>query len=532
MYAGPEAYKEGSELLKSSRHTYSWDFPLSRGEKLRRVLQLYEAEQGVTKDFLACCDRRDRALRKENESLRLRLKALDSCHTLRGSCSPHGNVTLRDTLGPSASSAMQAEVSNDDTGTALKASIKGAASMQKSVLGRPNRHSMHPVQELQHSQSPVTCLCFGQETHHQAYILLAAAAHDGFVAVYRCYRTDMEMAKLSCEDNIPLQGRLPGGPVVVQAQLLGHTQPVTTAFFTRFEDQLVTASLDNSIRFWSVASGKIIKVFVAGSQVTTAALLPLCPQSLVAATTGFLRVIDVQTGDNLHASRLDSAINVLEFDSSGCNGLAGTSSGYIQVLETDPYGSLKRNFSIQLAQCPITCIHFVNSQSRDSVLVVVGATDRFVRIAAAKYGPAGLLENISVQNCLDVPNLQPHTHWCFSCPGFVISGSECGNLGINSLVSLGRDQPCDTAAARVSEIPDECRLSQHAAPVSAIAVNLQSTLLASADAHGCIVLWRRLDFSHLPRRSLKCGEPVVPDSHAQHVNERPRITHGLARAGA
>eukprot|EP00930_Biecheleria_cincta_P033983 TRINITY_DN23518_c0_g1_i1.p1 TRINITY_DN23518_c0_g1~~TRINITY_DN23518_c0_g1_i1.p1 ORF type:complete len:533 (-),score=67.75 TRINITY_DN23518_c0_g1_i1:330-1928(-) len=529
MYAGPEAYKEGSELLKSSRHVCSWDFPLSRGEKLRRVLQLYEAEQAVATNILTCCDRRERALRKENESLRFRLKAPESCHRPRGSSSPHDNATVRDSCGANASSAVQAEVTSDDAGTALKASIRGAASIQKSILGRSNRHSMHPVQELQHSQSPVTCLCFGQETQHQSYILLAAAAQDGFVAVYKCYRTDMEIAMMSCEDSSPMQGRLPGEPVVVQAQLIGHTQPVTTAFFTRFEDQLVTASLDKSIRFWSVASGNMIKVFVAGSQVTAAALLPLCPQALVAATTGFLRVIDVHAGTNLHSSRLDGTIDVLEFDSSGCNGLAGTSSGCIQVLQTDPTGCLKRNFRTQLAQCPITCIHFENSQSPDSVLVLVGATDKYVRIAVAKYDPAGLLENLSVQNCLDVQNLQPCTHWCFSCPGFIISGSDCGNLDIHSLVSLGRDQPCDTAT---DETLAECRLSQHAAPVSAIAVNLQNTLLASADAHGCIVLWRRLDFSHLPPRSLKCGQPVVPDSHAQHIDERPRITHSLARAGA
>lgn len=337
---------------------------------------------------------------------------------------------------------------------------------------------------------------------------------------------------LSCEDNSPVQGGLPGGPVVVQAQLTGHTQPVTTAFFTRFEDQLVTASLDKSIRVWSVASGNMIKVFVAGSQVTTAALLPLCPQALVAATTGFLRVIDVDAGRNIHSSRLDSAINVLEFDGSGCNGLAGTSSGYIQVFETDLHGCLKRKFRTALAQCSITCIHFGTCHSGDSMLVLVSAADGFVCVAEATYGPAGLLESLSLQNCLNVQTLQPCTHWCFSCPGFIISGSEHGNLNIDSLTSLGRDWPCSTAAAPVPETPDESSLSQHAAPVSAIAVNLQNTLLASADAHGCIVLWRRLDFSHLPRLSPKCGQPAALDSQAPHAGERLRMTHSLAKAGA
>jgi len=41
---------------------------------------------------------------------------------------------------------------------------------------------LRPVQELQDSESAVTCICFGQERLHKAYILLAAASKDGTVA--------------------------------------------------------------------------------------------------------------------------------------------------------------------------------------------------------------------------------------------------------------------------------------------------------------------------------------------------------------
>jgi len=41
-------------------------------------------------------------------------------------------------------------------------------------------------------------------------------------------------------------------------------------------------------------------------------------------------------------------------------------------------------------------------------------------------------------------------------------------------------------------------LKHHQVPVVAVATNLQDTLLASADSLGRIVLWRRMDFSHIP----------------------------------
>ena len=56
--------------------------------------------------------------------------------------------------------------------------------------------SLRPVQELQDSESAVTCICFGQERQHRAYILLAAASKDGTVVIYRCYRARVRAAEL------------------------------------------------------------------------------------------------------------------------------------------------------------------------------------------------------------------------------------------------------------------------------------------------------------------------------------------------
>ena len=67
--------------------------------------------------------------------------------------------------------------------------------------------------------------------------------------------------------------------------------------------------------------------------------------------------------------------------------------------------------------------------------------------------------------------------------GYLISGSEDKDVYI---YSLAQDMNYKMQ-----------RLRLHHACVVAVAVNLQDTLLASADAMGRIDFWRRIEFTHL-----------------------------------
>lgn len=62
--------------------------------------------------------------------------------------------------------------------------------------------------------------------------------------------------------------------------------------------------------------------------------------------------------------------------------------------------------------------------------------------------------------------------------GYLISGSSEGKVYMYSLAAPG-----STRAAT----------EKHGVPVTAVALNAQDTLLASADALGKVVLWRRRD---------------------------------------
>ena len=97
----------------------------------------------------------------------------------------------------------------------LQSSLKGTEGMRAAVWRTYTAWAdIRPVQELQETESAVTCLSFGHERHHRGYALLATGAKDGSVTVYRCahagwgsyvkegvgvcrcYRTEMELSIL------------------------------------------------------------------------------------------------------------------------------------------------------------------------------------------------------------------------------------------------------------------------------------------------------------------------------------------------
>merc|ERR1719335_1938080 len=85
----------------------------------------------------------------------------------------------------------------------LRPSLKGTKAMKQARRDGDVNADLRPVQELQDSESAVTCICFGQERLHKAYILLATASKDGTVVIYRCYRTEMEIAMVSDQEFPP-----------------------------------------------------------------------------------------------------------------------------------------------------------------------------------------------------------------------------------------------------------------------------------------------------------------------------------------
>lgn len=377
----------------------------------------------------------------------------------------------------------------------LRPSLKGTKSMKQARTTQNDVNAdLRPVQELQDSESAVTCICFGQERLHRAYILLATASKDGTVVIYRCYRTEMEIAMLTDQDFPHEEDISYSSPpadhsnIAVHSRLVGHSRAITSIFFNLLEDQLVTTSIDKSVRFWGIDSGEMLKVFTDSSPVPVATFLPFNPQVFVAANSNaVLRLVNVQNGMVLQKLKVETEVRALKFDDTGLFLLAGTKSGSIHVLEASDSCTLKFKFKVQLARGGVTCITFVPASYSQPPCLLVNTSDSSATIIDCTYGPpAGVLTNLSVRSRVRVAHSLLPLKCCYSPSGqgYLISGSEDKEVYIYSL-------------AKGSNYKMQY-LRHHQVPVVAVAVNLQDTLLASADSLGRIVLWRRMDFSHLP----------------------------------
>jgi WD40 repeat protein len=192
----------------------------------------------------------------------------------------------------------------------------------------------------------------------------------------------------------------------------------------------------------------------------------------------------VQNGVVKQKLKLDTECRSMCFDDTGLFLLAGTKAGTISVLEASDANALTYKFKVSLSRGGITCIVFVPAAHGNPPCLLCNSSDSNVSIIDCTYGPpSGVLTNLTVRHRVKIAHSLLPLKCCYSPSGlgYLITGSEDKEVYIYSLGANYKMQ----------------QLKRHEVPVVAVAVNLQDTLLASADSLGKIVLWRRMDFSHL-----------------------------------
>lgn len=355
-----------------------------------------------------------------------------------------------------------------------------------------------PVQEVQSAESAVSCLCFGQE-RSRSYVLLAVASDDGSAVIFRCPRTEMERAMVLNESQFPISPRftpssffgsgdgtfVASSAIAVHTHLKGHANAISSVFFSPSEDMLVTISSEEmSARFWDVDSGEMLQLVRDIRPLQAAMFLPLQPDVfLVGNSSGSLRLIDIRSGTVLQKVKAGSSISALASDATGSFVLAGSSSGSIYILASSGQGVLALQSEFLVIGEAVIGLSLVRPHDRTPAYLLA-TTESSVCIIDFIYA----WSTTSVLNLAVRERLQP----AFDCHAGL--RCCCSPSGGGHVLCSAEDVDIHVHSLSGSCSSKVLRLKRHQAPVRAVTTNLQDTLIASGDALGRIVLWRRLNF--------------------------------------
>lgn len=357
------------------------------------------------------------------------------------------------------------------------------------------------VEELPDNTAAVTCVAFGGELQRRDFYLLAAACKDGSVIVYRVTRTARERHLFDecvavtgdpMASNCSSSGASATGcrnrTVDVYLQLFGHSRAITQLLFSHNDEFLVTASVDKSVRFWSLETGDILKVFADSAFCVAMAFLPFNPSLLVVSNANaVLRVVDTRDGKVLQRLRPESEIRCVTFDEAGLNCITGSRNGVVHVLDIKDDGKLQFRLKTKVSKAALTCLTYVPARGGPGARpsLIVNACDSTISIVNCIHGqPNGALMGLVVLHRLKVAHSLLPLRSCYSSSGggWIISASEDRLVYVYSLAP---------------EAGYKCvLLRRHQAPVVTVAVNQANTILASADSCGKVILWRWGTTSH------------------------------------
>lgn len=396
----------------------------------------------------------------------------------------------------------------------LKPSVLGTPAMRDAQLFGNVAAELQPVQEWPVLRSvrdlkkvattykahkaprfSVGTIVFGQQKRRRAFIFLAVGSQEGTVIIYRCYRTKLEVQNLADVPNVGFGDdanevdTLPefAGHTdsVEHLRLAGHSDGITSIVFNRGEDQVITTSFDRTVRVWDLDSGKGLFVYPAALPLLAAVVFPepFDPEVVIITDTNQeLRVLHVEQAHVFQEVQVTGTPWALTFDHSH-HLFVGASDGSIHACEaTDSCKLVLCKSSVQPGRRGVTSITFVPGGEGRPPCVLAGARDNTAIIVDVHYGHHGKLHRLTMrQRVAGVESIR----CCASVPGagYLISG--CGETVCVCSIESDSDYSLQY-------------LKHHRAHVSCVAVNLQDTMLASADCTGVIVLWRRTDFSHLP----------------------------------
>ncbi|XP_067140482.1 WD repeat-containing protein 13-like [Centruroides vittatus] len=278
-------------------------------------------------------------------------------------------------------------------------------------------------------------------------------------------------------------------PASVLFKLKGHTKGVTAFEWSASNDLGVSSSLDGTVRLWDAAKGTCIRTVndPDNASVYCVVFQPLNNNMVVTGNCkGLVQVLNISTGIYLKggSSKTTGGVLSLVFDLSGKLLWAADNRGYIVSYIFDfPSGRLTKGRRMLVVEnCPITSLSarsWVSREARDPSLLANCASDALLLFSInSKDGNLILKRKFSVKH---KSNLNIKSCFCpimsFRQGACVVTGSE--DMCVYFFDVEQENKPCVN------------KLQGHSAPVLDVCFNYDESLLASSDAQGMVIIWKR-----------------------------------------
>ncbi|KAK2195809.1 bifunctional IQ motif [Babesia duncani] len=344
--------------------------------------------------------------------------------------------------------------------------------------------SLRRVATITDCSSAVTCVAFRPEKQEDEFVLLAVGRRDGTINIYHCFRTATEISVLQGAD-LDTDGCDVVDEKINMAEsfrLCLHTKAVTCMSFSRVNaDELMTTSVDCTIRAWNVSTGQLIKVFNDSHPGLAVIFHPVELSLFISCNSGpTIRIIDYNRGSVIQKIKTKSEVRTLCFDDTRINCITGSERGTVAVYESQGDMHLKLALTKQISRGPVTCVNFVAATSpKQAPCIIANICSGSIAVLNCVYdGTSGRICEISFRYSVTNNHVALPLRSCISSfgGGWCISGSEDRNLLIFNLQE--ENMPYN--------------ISFHAGPVVAVAVNQSDTVLVTSDSRGVVAIWRRI----------------------------------------
>jgi len=277
-------------------------------------------------------------------------------------------------------------------------------------------------------------------------------------------------------------------PATVICMLKGHQAGVTDFVWSLSNDVILSVSLDGTARLWDVAAGSCMRVIEdsIGSELLCCVFQPLNNNMFVTGNSrSQVQIMNMSTGKGYKggSSKVTGRVHALTFDASGRILWAGDERGSVYSFTVDvATGKLTKTRRMTVSEGhPITSLSarsWMSREAREPCLLVNCCVNSLCLFRiVSNDGALQLRKSFPIKQRTAFVKSTFCPLMSFRQGACVISGSE--DMCVYFFDVTKETKPCVN------------KLLGHSAPVMDVAFNCDESLLASCDASGMVIIWKR-----------------------------------------